>query len=100
MKPIISIIQKLVLPLLLVCDQGQQFDVEIEYPSSFNIHDAESDIAQLKIASETNPSDPRIKAAIDAKVLEWLDLDEEELAALVVIPDETTVLPDDSNMDA
>jgi len=55
---------------------------EIDYPGSFNIRDTSKEIEQLQIAANTNPTDPRVRAAIDVKVLDWLDLDEDELAAL------------------
>lgn len=62
--------------------QGQTYDMDIDYPNSFNIHDTNSEITQLKIAADTNPADPRVKAGIDAKILDWLELDEDELAAI------------------
>jgi hypothetical protein len=55
---------------------------EVDYPGSFNIRDTGKEIEQLQIAANTNPADPRVKAAIDMKILDWLDLDEDELAAL------------------
>lgn len=63
--------------------QGVQADVKIEYPGSFNIRDSENEIQQLQIAANTNPADPRVKQAIDMKVLDWLDLDEDELTAMM-----------------
>jgi hypothetical protein len=62
--------------------QGEQWMGEIEYPGSFNLRDTSKEIEQLQIAANTNPLDPRVKAAIDVKILDWLDLDEDELAAL------------------
>lgn len=62
--------------------QGEQWMGEIDYPGSFNIRDTSKEIEQLQIAANTNPTDPRVRAAIDVKVLDWLDLDEDELAAL------------------
>lgn len=71
--------------------QGEQWMGEIEYPGSFNIRDTSKEIEQLQIAANTNPLDPRVKAAIDMKILDWLDLDEDELAALqdprIITPD-------------
>ena len=61
---------------------GQQWMGEINYPGSFNIRDTGKEIEQLQVAANTNPLDPRVKAAIDMKILDWLDLDEDELAAL------------------
>ena len=78
------------------------WDGSIEYPGSFNIRDTSNEIAQLKTASETGSIDPRVRQAIDMKVLDWLDLDEDELGALadttIMVPDsitETGELPDD-----
>ncbi len=62
--------------------QGEQWMGEVDYPGSFNIRDTGKEIEQLQIAANTNPADPRVKAAIDMKILDWLDLDEDELAAL------------------
>ena len=62
--------------------QGYIWDGEIEYPSSFNIRDTGNEIKQLAVAASTNPVDPRVKAAIDASILDWLDLDEDEIAAI------------------
>lgn len=61
---------------------GYTWDGCIEYPGSFNMRDTSKEIEQLKMAADTNPADPRLKAAIDMKVLDWLDLDEDELTAI------------------
>ena len=61
---------------------GYVWEGSIDYPGSFNMRDNSKEIEQLKIASDTNPVDPRVKAAIDMKILDWLDLDEDELRAL------------------
>ena len=70
---------------------GQVWDGSVEYPGSFNLRDTETEIQQLQIAANTNPVDPRVKGAIDMKVLDWLDLDADELATLgdsrIVNPD-------------
>jgi len=62
--------------------QGEQWMGSVDYPGSFNIRDNGKEIEQLQRAASTNPADPRVKAAIDMKILDWLDLDEDELAAL------------------
>jgi len=62
--------------------QGEQWMGSVDYPGSFNIRDNGKEIEQLQIAANTNPADARVKAAIDMKILDWLDLDEDELAAL------------------
>lgn len=61
---------------------GYKWEGSVEYPGSFNMRDTSKEIEQLKIASDTNPADARVKAAIDMKILDWLDLDEDELKAL------------------
>jgi hypothetical protein len=71
---------------------GKTWDGTIEYPGSFNIRDTSTEINQLKTAADTNPIDPRVKAAIDIKILDWLDLDEDELGAL----SDTTIMTPDS----
>ena len=62
--------------------QQQPFDVSIEYPGSFNMRDTSSEIDQLKTAYDCKSTDPLVTAALDAEILDWLDLDEDELAAL------------------
>lgn len=62
---------------------GYAYNFEIDYPGSFNIRDTGKEIIQLKEAAATNPADPRVKAAIDMKILDWLDLDEDELTAMM-----------------
>jgi hypothetical protein len=62
--------------------QGQPFDGEIKYPEAFHIRDKNLDIDILKKAADTNPQDPRVRAAIDMKILDLLDLDEDELKAI------------------
>lgn len=61
---------------------GYTWDGYVEYPGSFNIRDTGQEIQQLATAASTNPADPRVKAAIDMKILDWLDLDEDEVTAL------------------
>lgn len=61
---------------------GQVWTGSIDYPGSFNMRDTGKEIEQLQIAANTNPADPRVKAAIDMKILDWLDLDEDELTAI------------------
>ena len=70
---------------------NKTWDGEIEYPGSFNIRDISNEIQQLKVASETGSVDPRVRQAIDMKVLDWLDLDEDEILAL----EQTTVMNPD-----
>ena len=61
--------------------QGYSYDMEIEYPGSFNIRDNSMEIQQLQTAKSA-ATDARVIAAIDAKILDWLDLDEDELVAV------------------
>ena len=62
--------------------QGIEWDGEIDYPGAFNIRNTADEINQLAVAAGTNPADPRVKKAIDVKILDWLDLDEDELTAI------------------
>jgi len=62
--------------------QGQPWDGSIKYPRAFHIRDKNLDIDILKKAADTNPTDPRVKQAIDIKILDLLELDEDELAAI------------------
>ena len=59
-----------------------QFTSNLEYPGSFNVRDTGKEIELLSKAASTNPADPRVKAAIDMKIFDWLDLDEDEVTAL------------------
>lgn len=70
---------------------GIEWEGEIDYPGSFNIRDTGKEISQLREAAAASPQDPRVRAAIDMKILDWLDLDEDELAA---IRDNRIVKPD------
>lgn len=67
----------------LFCEyMGYTWEGSVDYPGSFNLRDTSKEIEQLQIAANTNPADPRVKAAIDMKILDWLDLDEDEITAL------------------
>lgn len=59
--------------------QGETFDGEITYPTTFHIRDKSMDVDLLLKASQTNPADERVKRAIDKKLLEVL-LDQDEIA--------------------
>ena len=52
--------------------EGTQFDGSIQYPRSFSIQDKANDISILKMAKETNPTDPMIVDKIDKMVLETI----------------------------
>ena len=58
--------------------QGEAWTGEIKYPMAFHIRDKNLDIDILKKAADTNPVDPRVKAAIDAKILDILEVEPEE----------------------
>ena len=58
------------------------FDGEIEYPTQFQVRDRNYEMDLLKKAADTNPVDARVKAAIDMKILDMLELDEDEITAL------------------
>jgi hypothetical protein len=62
--------------------QNQQYNVTVEYPSSFNLRDTGREINELATAAGVNSTDPRVIAGINAKVLDWLSLDTDELAAI------------------
>jgi hypothetical protein len=51
--------------------QGTSYDMDIDYPGSFNIRDTKNEIAQLKTARET-ATDPRVFRIIDEKLLQSL----------------------------
>jgi hypothetical protein len=52
---------------------------KIEYPGSFNIRDTADEIQQLKIAADTVGDDPVARGAIVDAVLEWLDVDRDDM---------------------
>ena len=61
--------------------QGREWTGEIEYPGSFNLRDTNDEIQQLQTARQA-ATDPHILQAIDYRIMDWLDLDEEEAAEL------------------
>ena len=61
--------------------QGQSFDGEIVYPTTFHVRDKTMDIDLLLKASQANPVDGRVRRAIDKKLLETL-LDQDEIKEL------------------
>ena len=69
------------------CDyQGTTWTGSIDYPDSFNIRDTEKEIRQLQIAASTDPVDSQVKAAIDMRIMHWLDLDEDERSNIMDYP--------------
>jgi hypothetical protein len=63
----------------LFCEYQQlPYVIDIEYPGSFELHDVDNEINQLQVAKSA-ATNPQILAAIDAKILDWLQLDEDEL---------------------
>lgn len=63
--------------------QNLPYAIHISYPGSFNIKNADNEINQLATAAATNPVDARVKAGIDMRILDWLDLDEDEVTAMM-----------------
>jgi len=57
--------------------QGKEWDGKIDYPDNYNIQDKHSEMSMLVTATQTQPSDPSLKALIDYKVKELLDDDDE-----------------------
>lgn len=66
--------------------QGESFDGEIIYPDTFHIRDKAMDMELLEKAARTNPANPQVKAAIDAKILELIQDDGEEMQHPVTTP--------------
>jgi hypothetical protein len=62
--------------------QDTVWDGEIEYPRSFSIQDKANDIAMLKLAKESQPSDPVLLREIDKRMLETIVDNPEELEEL------------------
>jgi hypothetical protein len=57
--------------------QNVQYNMTIEYPGSFNVRDTDSEISQLQKAKSAATS-PVVLASIDAQILDWMDLDDDE----------------------
>ena len=70
--------------------QGVPFDGEIKYPMAFHIRDKNLDIDILKKAADTNPADPKVKAAIDKKIMDLISDDEEDYDEMMAHPVTTT----------
>lgn len=64
---------------------GMKWTGYIEYPNSFNIRDKDREIQQLRVAKEV-ATDPRVIAEIDKKLIDWMDLEEEEADMLLNTP--------------
>ena len=62
--------------------QDTVWDGEIEYPRSFSIQDKANDIAMLKLAKESAPTDPVLLREIDRRMLEVIVDNPEELEEL------------------
>jgi len=50
--------------------QGKVWDGEVEYPRTFSIADKANDIAMLKMAKDSNPTDPMLNDKIEKMMLE------------------------------
>ena len=57
--------------------QGESFDGDIMYPMAFHIRDKNLDMDLLKKASDSKPTNPKVKALIDKKIAELLATEEE-----------------------
>jgi hypothetical protein len=73
--------------------QGLTFDGDIKYPNTFHIRDKSMDMDLLEKAARTQPSDPKVKQAIDKKILEII-MDEDEIAQLEEMPHPVTTPAD------
>lgn len=56
--------------------------IEISYPNTFDIKDDDRTIEQLVTAKQA-ATDPRVLAAIDVEILDWLELDSDEIIAML-----------------
>jgi len=52
--------------------QGKVWDGEIEYPRTFSIADKANDITMLKMAKDSNPTDPMLNDKIEKMMLETI----------------------------
>ena len=57
---------------------GTQWDGEVEYPHNFNIRDDAQEIQKLRTAKET-ATDPLVLKEIDKALLEWMDVEPEDV---------------------
>jgi hypothetical protein len=64
----------------------------INYPSSFNIRDTDSEINQLKTARET-ATNPKVLKEIDKKILKWMGIDDDMLETLEYEQQEESFTP-------
>lgn len=60
----------------------REWDGLIDYPGSFNIRDTAHEIEQLRVANEITVPGTIEDRAVQSKVLDWLDLEEDKLAEL------------------
>jgi hypothetical protein len=58
--------------------QDQVYDIEVEYPGSFNIRDTSNEFKQLQMA-KTTATDPAVLQVIDEKLVEALGEEPEEV---------------------
>ena len=56
-------------------------EIEVTYPQSFDIKDDDRELDQL-VKVKNAATDPRVLAAVDVSLLDYLDLDEDELIAI------------------
>lgn len=60
---------------------GYEWTGYVDYPGSFNIRDTQSEIQQLKIARDS-ATDPKVLKAIDKQILQWMEVEENEIESL------------------
>lgn len=72
---------------------GQTWNGYTKYPSSFNLRDAQSEIAQLKMAKDT-ATDPIVARKIDEQILEWMGCDKTDLEYQDINPITGRTYPD------
>lgn len=75
--------------------QGYPYDMEIEYPSSFNVRDTSREIDNL-VKARSAATDPKVIALIDHELIEFLGEDADLLMPEVVTLPNAETVPFDS----
>jgi hypothetical protein len=73
--------------------QGRTWNGEVEYPGSFNIRDAQSEIDGL-VKAKSAATDPAVVRKIDEHILEWMGEEKEVLAYQDINPIPGRTYPD------
>lgn len=66
--------------LYCLYQQYPSCEIEVKYPNSFDIKDSDRDIDNL-VKAKSAATDARVLKAIDMEILDFLELDEDEIAA-------------------